>query len=156
MRTWISNFDFQSASRAITWLIELITAFDDVTGACERLVIWRTSRKTAQCKPKETLLANTSSSCKSKNQQQLSIRHGLSLTLVCLKFSCPELCSFVLRSFRHLQASTDTKASELRNEVKLRAFEAERLQIVYEESVRTLKECQLENEKLQKKLQVRS
>ena len=59
-------------------------------------------------------------------------------------------------SFRHLQASTDTKTSELRNEVKLKAFEAERLQIVYEESVRTLKECQLENEKLQKKLQVRA
>ena len=40
--------------------------------------------------------------------------------------------------------------------MKLKAFEAERLQIVYEESVRTLKECQLENEKLQKKLQVRA
>ena len=57
-------------------------------------------------------------------------------------------------SFRALQASSDTRLSELRNEVKLKQFEAERLRIVYEETVSNLKECQLENEKLAKKLQV--
>ena len=72
------------------------------------------------------------------------------------QFKYPTFLRFERSSFRHLQASGDTSMSDLRSQVKLRAFEAERLQIVYEESVRTLKECQLENEKLQKKLQVRA
>ena len=58
-------------------------------------------------------------------------------------------------SFRALQASSGTRQSELRNEVKLKQFEAERLRIVYEETVANMKTCQLENEKLAKKLQVK-
>ena len=44
--------------------------------------------------------------------------------------------------------------SDLHNDVKLKAFEAERTQLVYEETCRNLKECQLENEKSQKKFEV--
>ena len=53
-----------------------------------------------------------------------------------------------------MQISHDNKMSELINEVKLKAFEAERTQMVYEETVRNLKDCQVENEKLCKKLEV--
>ena len=44
--------------------------------------------------------------------------------------------------------------SELQNETRIKSFEAERTQMVYEETVRTLKETQLESEKAQKKLEV--
>ena len=57
--------------------------------------------------------------------------------------------------FRSLQVSADSKVSELHNETRLKGFEAERTQMVYEETCRTLKETQLEHEKLQKKLEVR-
>ena len=56
-------------------------------------------------------------------------------------------------SFRQQQMTNDTKLSEAHSEAKLRAFEAERTQMVYEETVRTLKESQIEGEKLQKKLE---
>ena len=55
---------------------------------------------------------------------------------------------------RHLQVTGDGKLSELQNEVKLRSFECERTQLVYEETVRTLKEAQLDLEKKQSKLEV--
>ena len=58
-------------------------------------------------------------------------------------------------SFRHQQLSSDTRLSEAHSEVKLRTFECERTQMVHEETVRTLKEAQIEQEKLQKKLEVR-
>ena len=44
--------------------------------------------------------------------------------------------------------------ADLHNEVKIKAFEAERTQMVYEETVRNFKESQLENEKMAKKLEV--
>lgn len=53
-----------------------------------------------------------------------------------------------------MQMSHDNKMTEVINEVKLKAFEAERTQMVYEETVRNLKDCQLENEKMSKKLEV--
>ena len=50
--------------------------------------------------------------------------------------------------------ASDSRMSELQNEVKLRSFETERTQMVHEETVRTLKECQLDQEKTQAKLEV--
>ena len=43
-------------------------------------------------------------------------------------------------SFRALQIAMDTKMSELQNDVKLKTFETERTQMVYEETVRNQKE----------------
>ena len=57
--------------------------------------------------------------------------------------------------FRALQVQNEGKVSEIHNEARLKAFEAERTSMVYEETVRTLKEVQVENEKLNKKLEVR-
>ena len=48
----------------------------------------------------------------------------------------------------------DTKISELQNELKIKAFEAERTQMVYEETLKTLKQSQLDVDKLQKKMEV--
>ena len=56
--------------------------------------------------------------------------------------------------YRQLQIMHDGKMSDLQNEIKLKAFEAERTHMVYEETVRNFKESQLENEKIQKKLEV--
>lgn len=55
--------------------------------------------------------------------------------------------------FRQLQLSSDGRASELRNQAKLKAFEAERAQLVQEEMTRNLSLCQIECEKQQKKLE---
>lgn len=60
----------------------------------------------------------------------------------------------LLQDFRQQQMSHDCKMSELHNEVKLKAFEAERTQLVYEETCRTLKQVQLDSEKLHAKLEV--
>lgn len=60
----------------------------------------------------------------------------------------------LMQDFRHLQISSDNKIADLHNECKIKAFEAERTQMVYEETVRNMKECQLENEKQQKKVEV--
>ena len=56
--------------------------------------------------------------------------------------------------YRTQQVSSDNRMSELQNETRIKSFEAERTQMVYEETVRTLKETQLESEKAQKKLEV--
>lgn len=48
----------------------------------------------------------------------------------------------------------DSRLSEMKNEVKLKGFETERTQMVHEDTVRNLKESQLEVEKLQKKTEV--
>ncbi|KAL5012861.1 hypothetical protein ScPMuIL_011412 [Solemya velum] len=60
----------------------------------------------------------------------------------------------LLTDFRHLQATGDSRMSDLLNDVKIKGFESERTQMLYEETVRNLKESQLEVEKLQKKLEV--
>jgi len=48
----------------------------------------------------------------------------------------------------------DSKLTELHNELKLKVFEFERTQLVYEETCRTLKQEQLSNEKTHTKLEV--
>ncbi|KAK3511111.1 hypothetical protein QTP70_031458 [Hemibagrus guttatus] len=55
--------------------------------------------------------------------------------------------------FRQLQVTSDSRASDLHNQMKLKAFEAERTQMVQEETARTLTLCQIECEKQQKKLE---
>jgi progesterone-induced-blocking factor 1 len=57
-------------------------------------------------------------------------------------------------SFRQQQINNDSKLTELHNELKMKAFETERTQIVYEETCRTLKQEQLDNEKKHTKLEV--
>ncbi|XP_067841596.1 progesterone-induced-blocking factor 1 [Heptranchias perlo] len=56
--------------------------------------------------------------------------------------------------FRQLQVNTDSRISELMNQTKLKTFEAERAQLVQEETAKNLKQCQLECDKYQKKLEV--
>ena len=56
--------------------------------------------------------------------------------------------------YRQLQTSNDCQLGELHSDVKLKAFEQERTSMMYEETVRALKEAQLNTEKLQKKLEV--
>jgi progesterone-induced-blocking factor 1 len=56
--------------------------------------------------------------------------------------------------YRELQMNGDNKTVELKNDLKLKGFEVERTQMVHEETVRNLKESQLEIEKMQKKVEV--
>ena len=51
--------------------------------------------------------------------------------------------------------SGDSRVSDVANELKLKSFEVERLQLVHEETVKNLKESQLDVERLQKKTEVR-
>ncbi|XP_062865690.1 progesterone-induced-blocking factor 1 isoform X2 [Trichomycterus rosablanca] len=60
----------------------------------------------------------------------------------------------LLEQFRQLQLNSDSRVSEMQNQMKLKAFEAERSQIVQEETARNLSLCQMECEKQQKKLEV--
>eukprot|EP00058_Branchiostoma_floridae_P026016 XP_002611506.1 hypothetical protein BRAFLDRAFT_117194 [Branchiostoma floridae] len=62
-------------------------------------------------------------------------------------------CEDLVAEFRQLQNGADSKTSELQNELKLKSFETERTQLVHEETVRNLKQCQIDNEKLQNKLE---
>ena len=71
-------------------------------------------------------------------------------SLLYIDISILNLCG----RFRQMQMKADNTMSEMNNEVKLKSFESQRTQMVYEETVRTLKESQLENEKLSKKLEV--
>lgn len=50
--------------------------------------------------------------------------------------------------------SGDSRVSDLANELKLKTFELERTQLLQEETVKNLKESQLEVEKLSKKAEV--
>ncbi|KAK6325893.1 hypothetical protein J4Q44_G00052350 [Coregonus suidteri] len=60
----------------------------------------------------------------------------------------------LLEQFRGVQAGTDSRVAELLNQVKMKSFEAERSQMVQEETARNLGRCQMESEKHQKKLEV--
>ncbi|XP_029458880.1 progesterone-induced-blocking factor 1 isoform X2 [Rhinatrema bivittatum] len=60
----------------------------------------------------------------------------------------------LLEQYRQLQLSTESKVSELLHQAKLKSFEAERSHMVQEEITGNLKQCQLECEKYQKKLEV--
>lgn len=61
-----------------------------------------------------------------------------------------------LGRFRQLQLGTDSRTAELSNQAKLHAFEAERTQMLKEETDKALAQCQLECEKQQKKLEVQT
>lgn len=69
---------------------------------------------------------------------------------VCL---CVVLCLHAHR-FRQLQLGTDSRVAELSNQAKLHSFEAQRAQMVKEETAKVLAQCQMECEKQQKKLEV--
>lgn len=56
--------------------------------------------------------------------------------------------------FRQLQLGTDSRVAELLNQAKLSGFEAERAQMLKEETAKSLAQCQVECEKQQKKLEV--
>lgn len=60
----------------------------------------------------------------------------------------------LLQQLRELQMSGDRRASDIGNELKLKSFELERMQLVHEQTVKNLKETQLEVEKLSKKAEV--
>lgn len=60
----------------------------------------------------------------------------------------------LLEQFRQLQLGTDSRAAELSSQAKLHAFEAERAQLLKEETAKALAQCQMECEKQQKKLEL--
>ncbi|XP_062569108.1 progesterone-induced-blocking factor 1-like [Saccostrea cucullata] len=60
----------------------------------------------------------------------------------------------LLTEFRQVQMHGDSKTAELQNEMKLKSFELERLQMVHEESLRNLSQAKLDIEKLEKKAEV--
>ena len=60
----------------------------------------------------------------------------------------------LLDQLRQLQVGSDSRVSELLNQLKLKTFESERAQMVQEETARSLSLCQMECEKHQKKLKV--
>jgi len=67
---------------------------------------------------------------------------------VCVYVSCAAC------SFRQLQMSTESQLLELHNDVKLKAFEADRTRLVHEETCHVLKQAQIDNDKLSSKLDV--
>ena len=81
-------------------------------------------------------------------------KHDLLICIVLTTiYHSPSAICFRLRS---LQLSGDGRVSELANDLKLKAFELERCQLVLEETVKNHKETQLEVEKLSKKAEVSS
>lgn len=60
----------------------------------------------------------------------------------------------LLEQFRQLQLGTDSRVAELSNQAKLHSFEAERANMVKDETAKALAQCQLECEKQQKKLEL--
>lgn len=48
----------------------------------------------------------------------------------------------------------DSRVSELTNELRLKGFDSERVNVMHEETIGNLKKCQLELEKKEKKLEV--
>ncbi|XP_069746675.1 progesterone-induced-blocking factor 1 isoform X3 [Narcine bancroftii] len=63
-------------------------------------------------------------------------------------------CDQLLEQFRQLQVNTDSRISELMNQVKVKMFESERAQLVQQETAKNFKQCQVECDKYQKKLEV--
>nr|XP_057914485.1 progesterone-induced-blocking factor 1 [Doryrhamphus excisus] len=60
----------------------------------------------------------------------------------------------LLEQYRQLQLGTDSRVAELSNQAKLHSFEAERAQMLKEETDKALAQCQVECEKQQKKLEL--
>ncbi|CAF0964898.1 unnamed protein product [Rotaria sp. Silwood1] len=57
----------------------------------------------------------------------------------------------LLNEYRQYQSTTEVRLGELQSELKLKTFEFDRLQLLYEENLKSLKTTQIEIEKLQKK-----
>ncbi|CAF0983362.1 unnamed protein product [Adineta ricciae] len=57
----------------------------------------------------------------------------------------------LLNESRQYQSNVEVRLGELQAEVKLKTFESDRVQLLYEENLKTLKATQIEIEKLQKK-----
>lgn len=55
-------------------------------------------------------------------------------------------------SYHSLQASSEGQCSELQAQLKITQFEKERVSIAHHETLTQLKHCQLDREKLQKKV----
>ncbi|KAK6173888.1 hypothetical protein SNE40_017265 [Patella caerulea] len=60
----------------------------------------------------------------------------------------------LLNEFRQLQMAGDSRVVEIQNDLKIKTFEYERAQMVYEEAMKNLKETQIDMEKMQKKNEV--
>ncbi|KAK7096662.1 progesterone-induced-blocking factor 1-like [Littorina saxatilis] len=60
----------------------------------------------------------------------------------------------LLNQYRELQSKSESRVSDVRNDLKVKAFEAERSQMVYEETLKNLKDSEIEVEKLQKKAEM--
>ncbi|XP_059147396.1 progesterone-induced-blocking factor 1-like [Physella acuta] len=60
----------------------------------------------------------------------------------------------LLSEFRQLQTTSESRLSEIQNELKIKMFEAERTQMIHSETVANLSHANLEIEKLQKKQEV--
>nr|XP_020494849.1 progesterone-induced-blocking factor 1 [Labrus bergylta] len=60
----------------------------------------------------------------------------------------------LLEQFRQLQLGTDSRVADFSNQAKLHSFEAERAQMVKDETAKALAQCQVECEKQQKKLEL--
>ncbi|XP_052675379.1 progesterone-induced-blocking factor 1-like [Crassostrea angulata] len=60
----------------------------------------------------------------------------------------------LLTDFRQVQMHGDSKTAGLQNEMKLKSFELERLQMVHEDTLRNLGQAKLDIEKLEKKSEV--
>lgn len=56
--------------------------------------------------------------------------------------------------FRQLKVISDSKTSEVKNEAKLKSFELDRVQLLYEESLKSNKELMMQNDLLSKKFEV--
>ena len=55
--------------------------------------------------------------------------------------------------FHQLQLSSDGRISELHGELKMKQLDCERTHMLHEETLRDLRQCELEREKLKKKVQ---
>lgn len=63
-------------------------------------------------------------------------------------------CTIFSNRFRQVQMHGDSKTAGLQNEMKLKSFELERLQMVHEDTLRNLGQAKLDIEKLEKKSEV--
>ncbi len=56
--------------------------------------------------------------------------------------------------FHQLQVSSDARLSKLQSELQVKQFESEKTHVLHEEASRGLRQCELEQEKLRKKVEV--
>lgn len=59
----------------------------------------------------------------------------------------------LIGEFRQLQLSSDSKIAESQNEVKLKSFELDRVQLLHEEALNNVKQMVLQNDTLSKKME---